>query len=84
MLIDVQMKYIPGESDEAHRRRGIRFGRRLTARWQADGPGTPRREALERADWAEANGLVAEAAVQRQIAEDLIPEHLKWAFYDEE
>ena len=43
-----------------------------------------RREALESADWARANGLWHEALVQQMLADDLIPQHLRWAFYDEE
>jgi hypothetical protein len=65
---------------EAERRRIIRKGNRITARGLASAPGSPRREALEAADRAEELGLVAEAAYQRQVAEELIPEHLRWAF----
>lgn len=68
----------------AHRRQMIRAGRRSTARWQADTLCLPRRAALEAADFAEANGMPAEAAYQRQLAEHLIPEHLRWAFTDED
>lgn len=73
-----------GEDYAGLRRRMIRDGRRTTARGQADAPGTPRREALESADWARANGLWHEALVQQTLADDLIPQHLRWAFYDEE
>lgn len=62
----------------------IRDGERHLARSQADAPGTPRRGALERADWSRANGLWHEARLQETLAEDLIPAHLRWAFYDEE
>lgn len=65
---------------DAERRRIIRQGRRSTARYLADGPGTPRREALEAADRAHDLGLPHEEALQRQLAEALIPEHLQWAF----
>lgn len=66
-----------------HRRQTIRRGRRSTARWQADTLCAPRRAALEAADLAEANGMPAEAAYQRQLADALIPEHLRWAFTNE-
>lgn len=65
---------------DAERRRIIRKANRITARGLANAPGTPRREALEAADRSEALGLVADAAYQRQVAEELIPEHLIWAF----
>lgn len=65
---------------EAERRRIIRKGNRITARGLASAPGSPRREALEAADRAEELGLVHEAAYQRQVADELIPEHLRWAF----
>lgn len=80
MLSGVELKYIPNEDSDAHRRRTIRFGRRCTARRLAEAPGSPRREALEAADRAEANGMVHEAAYQRQVADELIPMHLRWAF----
>lgn len=64
---------------DAERRRIIRRGRRITARWQADHD-PQRHAALEAADWAEEHGMVAEAAVQRQLAEDAIPDQFRWAF----
>lgn len=80
-MVPVYDEGVPYTFDrEAERRRIIRQGNRITARGLASAPGTPRREALEAADRAEELGLVAEAAYQRQVAEELIPEHLRWAF----
>ncbi len=65
---------------DAERRRLTRRGRRLSARRTAEAPGTARREALESADRAADLGLVHEEALQRQLAEALIPDELAWAF----